>query len=75
MQLSTLSLPAVQVSGDSTMVRLGLPRDPGARRSFPAASVAAGGEVTVTITADGYGIFGEVAETLPPGSITYPAIW
>ena len=27
----------------------------------------AGGEVTVTITADGYGAFGDVAETLPAG--------
>ena len=27
----------------------------------------AGGEVTVTIVADGYGSFGEVAETLPAG--------
>ena len=40
---------------------------PSAVRSLSSASVAAGGQVTVTIIADGYGIFGDVAETLPAG--------
>ena len=40
---------------------------PSASRSLSVDSVAAGGELTVTITADGYGIFGDVVETLPAG--------
>ena len=40
---------------------------PTASRSFSADPVDAGGEVTVTITADGYSTFGDVAETLPAG--------
>ena len=39
----------------------------GARRSFSPASVAAGGEVVVTIRATGYGSLGAVTETLPAG--------
>ena len=38
-----------------------------ATRSFSPASVAAGGQVVVTIEARGYGGFGQLAETLPPG--------
>jgi hypothetical protein len=40
---------------------------PTASRSFSADPVDAGGQVTVTITADGYSTFGDVAETLPAG--------
>ena len=39
----------------------------GATRSFSPASVDAGGEVVVTITATGYGSLGAVTETLPAG--------
>ena len=46
---------------------LGAQATPTASRSFSADPVDAGGEVTVTITADGYGAFGDVAETLPAG--------
>ena len=38
-----------------------------ASRSFDTASVAAGGEVVVTIAAANYGSFGRVTETLPAG--------
>ena len=38
-----------------------------ATRSFSPASVAPGGQVTVTITAANYGAFGVVTETLPQG--------
>ena len=40
---------------------------PSATRSFSPASVAPGGQVTVTITAANYGIAGGLTETLPPG--------
>ena len=43
------------------------PTDPTASRSFDNATVTAGGEVVVTITATGYGSFGGVTETLPGG--------
>ena len=36
-------------------------------RTLSAPSVAAGDEITVTIRASGYGSFGQVVETLPPG--------
>ena len=39
----------------------------GAIRSFSTPSVSPGGQVVVTITANGFGAFGEVVETLPPG--------
>ena len=42
-------------------------QDPSASRSFSPASVAAGGRVVVTITADNYGQAGGVTETLPAG--------
>ena len=38
-----------------------------ASRSFDASTVAAGGQLTVTITAAEYGQFGQVVETLPVG--------
>ena len=40
---------------------------PTASRSFSADPVDAGGKVTVEITAEGHGAFGQVAEMLPPG--------
>ena len=40
---------------------------PDASRSLPPESVAPGGEVVVTITADNYGQAGGVTETLPSG--------
>ena len=43
------------------------PTDPTASRSFDNATVTAGAEVVVTITATGYGGFGGVTETLPAG--------
>ena len=36
-------------------------------RSFSSASVSPGGQVMVTITANGYGLIGTVVDTLPPG--------
>ena len=48
-------------------ITVGAPAGPNANRSLSADSVHAGGEVTVTIVADGYGSFGEVVETLPAG--------
>ena len=58
------------VDGDST-VTVEEPTPPAAThngsRSFAPASVTQGGEVVVTITADGYGSFGSVEETLPEG--------
>ena len=56
----------VQVGGDSS-IAVGPAAGPNASRSFSPDPVDAGGEVTVTITADGYGSFGDVAETLPAG--------
>ena len=40
---------------------------PSATRSLSPDSVAAGGQVMVTITAEGFGAFGQVVETLPAG--------
>ena len=58
----------VQVGGDSSItVEATTPSGPSASRSFSPDPVDAGGEVTVTITAEGHGSFGEVAETLPAG--------
>ena len=45
----------------------GTPATWGAIRSFSPPSVAPAGEVVVMITASGYGWFGAVTETLPPG--------
>ncbi len=56
----------VEVGGASD-ITVGAPAGPNASRSFSPASVAPGGRVVVTITADGYGSFGDVAETLPAG--------
>ena len=56
----------IQVGGDSD-ITVGAPAGPNANRSLSVDSVDAGGEVTVTIVADGHGTFGEVVETLPAG--------
>ena len=45
----------------------GTPATIRASRSFSPAPVSAGGELEVTITAAGYGGFGQVVETLPAG--------
>ena len=58
------------VTGDSriTVVADATPEpSPTATRTFSAASVAPGGELTVTIAPSGYGDFGDVTETLPDG--------
>ena len=46
---------------------------PSAMRSFNPATVAPGGEVTVTIAAANYGGFGGSRRRCPPGSPTPPA--
>ena len=53
--------------GGTSDITVGPPPGPNASRSFSPASVAAGGQVTVTITADRHGAFADVAETLPAG--------
>ena len=45
----------------------GTPAQWQAARSFSAASVGPGAEVVVTVTAAGYGVVGQVVETLPEG--------
>ena len=45
-----------------------------ASRSFSAPAVVGNAEAVVTITASGYGDFGQLVETLPPGSPTYPPV-
>ena len=39
-----------------------------ADRQFSQPWVLPGGELTVTVTATGYGALGQIVETLPPGS-------
>ena len=56
----------VEVGGDPS-ITVGPAAGPNASRSFSPASVTPGGQVTVTITAEGHGSFGEVSETLPAG--------
>ena len=60
---------AVTAAGDGpwSAAAAGTPATWGAIRSFSPPSVAPAGEVVVMITASGYGAFGEVVETLPPG--------
>ena len=63
-----IAFSGVQVGGASSItVEATTPSGPSASRLFSADPVDAGSEVTVTITADGYGSFGDVAETLPAG--------
>ena len=56
--------------GGASQLRVG----PVANRSFSRASVLRGARLVVTIDASGYGDFGQVVETLPPGSPTYPPV-
>ena len=60
---------AVSAAGDGpwSATAPGTPATWGAIRSFSPPSVAPAGEVVVMITASGYGWFGTVTETLPPG--------
>ena len=60
---------AVTATGDGpwSATAAGTPAIWGAIRSFSPPSVAPAGEVVVMITASGYGEFGAVTETLPPG--------
>ena len=60
---------AVTAGGDGpwSAAATGTPATWGAIRSFSPPSVAPAGEVVVMITASGYGRFGAVTETLPPG--------
>ena len=53
--------------GDSTITVETLVGGTGAIRSLSRTSVAPGGQVTVSITANDYGAFGGVVETLPAG--------
>ena len=67
-----LQVRAVTAAGDGpwSAAAAGTPGTPatwGAIRSFSPPSVAPAGEVVVMITASGYGKFGAVTETLPPG--------
>ena len=58
----------VEVDGDAGItVEAPAPSGPSATRSLPSGSVSAGDRVTVTITADGFGAFADVVETLPEG--------
>ena len=50
------------VGGDSQVVV-----GPNATRSFPSANVRTGSQLTVTVQAQDYGDFGQIAETLPSG--------
>ena len=60
---------AVTAAGDGpwSATAPGTPATWGAIRSFSPPSVAPAGEVVIMITASGYGRFGAVTETLPPG--------
>ena len=60
---------AVSAAGDGpwSAAATGTPATWGAIRSFSPPSAAPAGEVVVMITASGYGRFGAVTETLPPG--------
>ncbi len=64
-----VQIRAVTATGDGpwSAAAAGTPATWGAIRSFSPPSVAPAGEVVVTITASGYGGFGGVTETLPPG--------
>ena len=64
--ITVMALIAVSV-GVLELNPLAAQETPTASRSLSPDPVDAGGPVTVTITADGYGSFGDVAETLPAG--------
>ena len=54
-------------SGPWSAAATGTPSTWGATRSFSQTYIEPGGEVLVTINATGYGLYGHVVETLPPG--------
>ena len=56
-------------AGPWSATESGMPVQWEANRSFSVASVDAGAELAVTITANGYGAFGQVVETLPEGFV------
>ena len=60
---------AVTAAGDGpwSATAPGTPATWGAIRSFSPPSVGPGGAVVVTIAANGFGAYGQVVETLPPG--------
>ena len=60
---------AVTADGDGpwSATASGTPATWGAVRFFSPTAVALGGEVVVTVAANGIGAFGAVVETLPPG--------
>ena len=60
---------AANAAGDSrwSATAIGTPATRGSIRSFSPPSAALGGMVVVTISASGYGGYGQVVETLPPG--------
>ena len=64
-----VQLRSVNAAGNSlwSAAATGTPSTWGAVRSFSQGYVEPGGEAEVTITAAGYGLYGHVAETLPPG--------
>ena len=68
-QLTGCVAAALMDVADKDFARLGLDfcTPATAARSFSETTVAPGGQVTVTIEADGYGDAGQVSETLPPG--------
>ena len=64
-----VQLRAVNAAGTGpwSATATGTPSTWGAIRSLSETYVEPGGEVMVTITATGYGLYGHVVETLPPG--------
>ena len=64
-----VQLRAVNAAGTGpwSATATGTPSTWGAIRSLSKTYVEPGGEVMVTITATGYGLYGHVVETLPPG--------
>ena len=58
---------AAALVGSLNVLPVAAQEEPSASRSLSAESVNTGDEVTVTITADGFGSFAEVVETLPDG--------
>ena len=64
-----LQLRAVNAAGSGpwSATATGTPSTWGATRSFSQEYVPPGSEVTVNVHATGYGLYGQVIETLPPG--------
>ena len=60
-------LVGVALAGSLGPLSVAAQASPSADRSFSPDPVSAGGQVTVTITVDGYGSFASVVETLPAG--------